>query len=105
VRDLVTLLIHLLATLFRLIGPGGIRSVVAESIIVKHQLVVLNRSRKRAPPLRASDRFIAGLCAFLIRPARLVRSAVVLKPSTLLRFHQALKNRKIPPAFFANGPA
>ena len=27
-------------------------------------------------------------------PARLVRSAVVLKPSTLLRFHQALKRRK-----------
>jgi hypothetical protein len=35
-----------------------------------------------------------GLCAFLIRPAHLVRSIVVLKPSTLLHFHQALKNRK-----------
>jgi putative transposase len=68
--------------------------VVAESILVKHQLVVLNRSRKRAPHLGASDRFVGGLCAFLIRHARLVRSAVVLKPSTLLHFHQALKNRK-----------
>ena len=64
-RDLVTLLVHLIATLARLIGPGGIRSVVTESILVKHQLVVLNRSRKRAPRLRASDRFVAGLCTLV----------------------------------------
>jgi putative transposase len=30
----------------------------------------------------------------LIRPSRLIRSAIVLKPSTLLSLHQALKNRK-----------
>ena len=30
----------------------------------------------------------------LIRPARLIRSAIVLKPSTLLSLHHALKNRK-----------
>jgi putative transposase len=90
-------------TLAHLIGPGGIRSVVAESIIVKHQLVVLIRSRERAPHLRASDRFVAGLCAFLIRPAHLVRSIVVLKPSTLLHFHQALKNRKYRLLFFQTG--
>ncbi len=102
-RDLVTLLVHLIATLARLIGPGGVRSVVAESILVKHQLVVLNRSRKRAPHLRASDRLVAGLCAFLIRPARLVRSAVVLKPSTLLHFHKALKNRKYRRLFSPTG--
>jgi len=26
----------------RLVGPGGVRSVVAESALVKHQLVILN---------------------------------------------------------------
>jgi putative transposase len=30
----------------------------------------------------------------MIRPARLIRSAIVLKPSTLLGLHQALRNRK-----------
>src|SRR5687767_1353624 len=44
--------------------------------------------------LRSSDRLVAGLCALLIRPARLIRSAIVLKPSTLLSLHQALRNRK-----------
>jgi len=35
------------------------------------------------------------VCApFLMRPARVLRSAIVLKPSTLLRFHQMLTTRK-----------
>src|SRR5712664_161511 len=93
-RDLAVLFLHLLATVARLAGPGGVRSVVAESVLVKHQLLILNRSRKRSPNLRLADRIVAGLCALLIRPGRLIRSAIVLKPSTLLRLHQALKNRK-----------
>jgi putative transposase len=93
-RDLVILFVHIIATLARLVGPGGIRSVVAESVLVKQQLLILNRSRQRAPNLRSSDRLVAGLCALFIRPARLVRSAIVLKPSTLLNLHRTLRNRK-----------
>ena len=91
-RDLGILFVHLIVTLARLAGPGGIRSVVAESVLVKQQLLVLNRSRQRSPNLRTSDRLVAGLCALLIRPARLIRSAIVLKPSTLLNFHQVMRN-------------
>ncbi|MEO8466170.1 MAG: integrase core domain-containing protein [Gammaproteobacteria bacterium] len=40
------------------------------------------------------DRVIAGLCAALMRPARLLRSAIVLKPSTIMAFHRALVQRK-----------
>jgi hypothetical protein len=68
--------------------------VVAESVLVKQQLLILNRSRHRSPNLRVCDRVIAGLCALLMRPSRLIRSAIVLKPSTLLSLHRALKNRK-----------
>jgi putative transposase len=93
-RDLVILFVHVIATLARLLGPGGVRSVVAESVLIKQQLLILNRSRQRSPNLRSSDRIVAGLCALLIRPARLIRSAIVLKPSTLLSLHQALRNRK-----------
>jgi transposase InsO family protein len=74
--------------------PGGARAVVAESLLVKHQLVILNRGRERAPNLRPMDRVIAGLCALVIRPGRLLRIAVVLKPSTLLAFHALLVKRK-----------
>jgi predicted nucleic acid-binding protein len=76
VRDLAVLVMHLLATVARLAGPGGARSVLAESVLVKHQLLILNRSRKRSPNLRPSDRMIAGLCTLFIRPARRIRSAM-----------------------------
>jgi putative transposase len=93
-RDLVILFIHLLTTIARLARPGGVRSVVAESLLIKHQLLILNRSRQRAPNLRLSDRLVAGWCALFIQPSRLIRSALVLKPSTLLRLHQIMTKRK-----------
>ncbi len=43
-RDVVILFIHLLVTIARVIGPGGTRSVVAESLLTKHQLLIINRS-------------------------------------------------------------
>ena len=88
------LLIHLVVTVARLFGPGGARSVIAESLLVKHQLLILNRSHARAPALRPADRMIVGLCAILMRPTRLLRSAIVLKPSTIVSFHRALVKRK-----------
>src|SRR6267378_393128 len=94
VRDLAVLFLHLLATVAQLAGPGGARSVVAESVLVKQQLLILNRSRSRAPHLHFTERMVAGVCALLMRPSRLARSAIVLKPSTLLSLHRALTNRK-----------
>ncbi len=93
-RDVAILLIHLIVTVTRLFRPGGARSIAAESLLVKQQLLIVNRSRERAPNLRPSDRLIAGLCASLIRPARLVRTAIILKPTTILSFHRALVKRK-----------
>jgi len=104
VRDLAVLFLHLLATVARLAGPGGARSVVAESVLVKHQLLILNRSRKRSSNLRVSDRMVAGLCALLMRPGRLIRSAIVLKPSTLLSLHRALTQRKYRRLFSSKAP-
>src|SRR5215471_14130740 len=69
-RDLAFLFVHLLVVICRLTRPGGVRSVMAESVLVKHQLLILKRSRKRAPNLRSLDRIITGLCALLMRPAR-----------------------------------
>ena len=92
--NLVVLFVNVLVTVARLLGPGGVRSVVAESVLVKQQLLILNRSRQRSPNLCFFDRLVVGLCAFFIRPARRIRSAIVLKASTLLSIHQALMNRK-----------
>jgi transposase InsO family protein len=93
-RNLVVLFIHLIATLARLLGPGGVRSLVAESLLLKHQLLIVNRSRQRSPNLSAWDRILAGWMALLVRPTRLLRSAIVLKPSTMLALHKAMSKRK-----------
>src|SRR4029434_7572123 len=93
-RDLVILFVDVIVTVARLARPGGLRSVVAESVLVRHQLLVLNRGRKRAPNLCAADRIIAGLCTLFMCPDRVLRSAIVLKSSTLLYLHSVLKKRK-----------
>jgi len=93
-RDLAILFVHLIATIAKLMGPGETRAVVAESLLVKHQLLILNRNRERAANLYPMDRIIAGLCAIFMRPTRLVRSAIVLKPSSILSFHRTLIKRK-----------
>jgi len=100
--NLVILFIHFIATLARLLGPGGVRSLVAESLLLKHQILILNRSRKRSPNLHASDRVLAGLMALLVRPTRLLRSAIVLKPSTLLALHKAMSRGKYRMLFAPN---
>ena len=103
-RDLAVLFLHLVATVARIAGPGGARAVVAESVLVKHQLLILNRSRKRSPNLRPADRVVASLCALFMRPGRLIRSAIVIKPSTVLRLHRALIQRKYRRLFSSKRP-
>ena len=49
-RHLAILFIHLIVTIARLLGPGGARSVVAESLLVKHQLLIISRLRASAAP-------------------------------------------------------
>jgi putative transposase len=105
-RDFIFLFIHVIVTMVRLAGPGGLRSVVAETALIRHQLLILNRGRRRAPNLRAMDRLATGLLTLLMSPARILRSAIVLKPSTLLRLHNLLGKRKyrmLSPAFASRG--
>jgi putative transposase len=53
--------------------------------------------------LRAGDRIIAGLCTLFMRRARVLRNAIVLKPSTLLHFHSVLRKRKYRMLFASQG--
>jgi len=71
VREILILAIHLLVTLAKLLRPGGVRAVAAESLLLKHQLLISNRSRQRAPNLTSVDRFVLGLATLFVRPHRL----------------------------------
>jgi hypothetical protein len=60
------LLVHLIVSLVRLLKPGGIKVVMAETMVMKQQLIVMNRGKNRSPKLITSDRFLFGLLAFFI---------------------------------------
>jgi putative transposase len=92
-RELFILIAHLLVTLAKLAGPGGLGAVAAESLAVKHQLLIMKRARS-APKLTPWDRLVLGVCAFFVSPKRLRNMAVILKPSTLFYFRRALIRRK-----------
>jgi putative transposase len=77
-----------------LLRHGGMKAVVAENLLLKQQLLVLTRSRKRAPNLSPFDRFFLGLWSTFLDPRRIKRVAFLVQPSTLLKFHQALVKRK-----------
>src|SRR6267154_1516043 len=93
-RELLLLTIHLLVTFAKLLRPGGVRAVAAESLLLKHQLLIGNRARKRAPNLTTLDRFVLGLTALFVSPRRIARLGVLVKPATLFKFHRALVDRK-----------
>jgi transposase InsO family protein len=87
----------------KLARPGGVRSIIAESLLLKQQLLISRRSRRRAPPLTTIDRFVLGLTTLSVRPRRIAKLAAVLKPATLLRFHKALVDQKYRSLFSSAG--
>ena len=93
-KDVIYLLFDLLTTVAKLLRPGGNRTVIAENLLLKQQLITHSRSRHRAPNLTTQDRAILGFWSLFLNPKRIVRAAIIIKPSTLLSFHNALKNRK-----------
>ena len=93
-KDLLLPLLHLAVTAAKLCRPGGVRAVIAENLLLKQQLIVLRRSRQRAPNLRVGDRLLCGFGALVLSPGRIRKVAIGLRPSTLLTFHQALVRGK-----------
>lgn len=93
-KDLLTLIFHLLTLIARIPGAVGSRAIIAENLLLKQQLLVHVRPRQRAPNLPVRDRALFGLWTLFMNPRHIARSAIIIKPSTPLRFHRALKNRK-----------
>ena len=89
-RNLLLALLHLAVVTAKLCGSGGVRAVMAENLLLKQQLIVLRRARKRAPNLTSSDRLLCGFWSIFLSPERIRKAALALQPSTLLAFHQAL---------------
>jgi putative transposase len=88
------LFLHFLSAIALLCRPGGTKSLVAENLALKQQLLVLKRSRNGSPKTQTFDRLVLGFLASLIQPNRIEQISIVFKPATILKFHQALVKRK-----------
>ena len=95
--------IHLLVTCTKLLRPGGVRAVAAESLLLKHQVLISNRTRRRAPNLTTLDRFVLGLTTLFIKPHRIPKLSALLATGTLLKFHKVLVERKYRLLFSSTG--
>ena len=78
-RDLLALFIYLIVAITRLMGSGGARALVAENLLLKQQMLVLNRARKRAPRLTVVDRFLFGALSLSLTPRRMFNQAIARK--------------------------
>jgi len=85
---------YFFTAIIKLSRPGGVKAMAAENVLLRQQLITLNRHQKRSPRLSMSLRFIYGILVLFIHPRRLLRIAIVIKPKTLLRFHRALVDKK-----------
>jgi hypothetical protein len=56
---------HILSTIAKLLRPGGAKALVSKNLILKQQLLIINRSRQRAPNLTPLDRLFFGFLAAL----------------------------------------
>ena len=61
-KDLLVVLLHLAVTVVQVCRPGGVRAVISENLLLKQQLIVLGRARRRAPNLRVGDRLLLASC-------------------------------------------
>jgi len=90
----VRLICGWIRVMIKLLRPSGAKAIAAENIMLRQQLITLSRQKKRSPKLKTSDRIICGLLTSWIKPNRLSKIAILIKPTTLLKFHKALVKRK-----------
>jgi len=58
---LLILVAHLLTAIAKLLGPGAARANVTDSLLTKQQLLIFNRTRRRAPKQNALGSLSDGL--------------------------------------------
>jgi hypothetical protein len=80
--DAFYLLFELLTTIAKLLRPGDNRTIIAENLLLKQQLIIHSRSRQRAPNLTTRDRTLLGFFSLFLIPRRIARSAIIIKPSS-----------------------
>lgn len=93
-RWLFHTLIFTLTLVLRRMRPCGSAALVAEVFLLRQQLLVLKRGKKKCPAMSLLDRVVMALCTLVMTPRRVKRAAIAVAESTLLDLHRALVARK-----------
>jgi hypothetical protein len=92
--------LDLAVTMASMCRPGGVRTVIAENLLLKHQLLVLRRGRRRAPNLTGSDRLLCGFASLFLSTSRIRKVALAFRPRDTLGVPSSLGTTQIPSAVF-----
>jgi hypothetical protein len=82
---------HLMVTVAKLLGSGGAKAVVVQNQLLKQQLLMVRCRHRRAPNLGVCQRVRLEFWSLFPNPQRILRRALIVKPSTLLCCHAAPK--------------
>ncbi len=104
-KDVLLLLYYFVACIIKMLRPGGMKPITAENLILRQQLIVINRTRLRSPKLTQTDRTLFAILAQIISQHRLRKLSIIVKPTIILNFHRALVNRKYRLLYSAKKPA
>ena len=86
-----------------LLSPNGKRHLVAEMLVLKAQLLLMQRKQTRAPALTKWYRLFFAVVSTWIPARRLMRCAIVIKPASIISFHRWLVGRKYSKILGNNG--
>jgi len=70
-REAFRFFYHLVSRIIRLLRPGGVKSIAAENLILRQQIITIQRTRKRSPRLTQADRTLFAILAQIIPCNRL----------------------------------
>jgi hypothetical protein len=84
-KELLVVFAHLLSAFATVLKPGGAKSLVAENLLLRQQLLILRRSRRRAPNLRA--KVAADACKGVLENDQVRLLEVRAKPGTKIPMH------------------
>lgn len=91
---LFSVLAAIISTLLLLLERKGVRSVVAEMVLLRSQLIILKRKSPKISRLTPLQRLILGATAHFIPKGRIGKISILLSPATILKFHKFLVQKK-----------
>ena len=91
-KGAITFFIYFRSTILKAIRPGGTKSIIAENLAIKQQLIIIKRKSKilKSPRLTPFQRIFFSFLSFFMSQDQIKQIAVILSPNTIFRFHQLL---------------